>query len=359
MCPKLQRSTLIKLNGNVGSDKALQMSSGSVFSDLSRILPAPKNSRGTLGRSPVQPSNCGSTMDKDKASGLVQPPVLIPHSLAKRQKAKPADIKGKSVSRDDDVDIVRSPPDDNKLQVRAIDDDGTHLDPEDAGPFFTINESKQNILQEDHQDDEDAIPAGDSAKDNVGTATEDPQAGGAEMYYDPNSGYYYDYANGLYYYYDQDRGCYIDARDIYRDQNDPQHMTGSEAGIYKGDNLLQESKIDKADMERLIGRGALKRGEADAIFGAAVKDLSHQSQLAGSGYSDAKSGTDFAAKRAAERRRRETHKIIESDQVDKKKKQKHNIMYLALRAQEQESELKEAHANRKNARKAARSKYGL
>ncbi|KAJ2516458.1 hypothetical protein GGI11_003445 [Coemansia sp. RSA 2049] len=217
----------------------------------------------------------------------------------------------------------------------------------------------KSTLPEDHQYDEDAIPTDNSAKDNIGTSTEDPQAGGVEMYYDPNSGYYYDYASGLYYYYDQDRGCYIDARDIYRGQSDSQHMTGSEAGIYKGDNLLQESKIDKADMERLIGRGALKRGEADAIFGAAVKDLSHQSQLAGSGYSDAKSGTDFAAKRAAERRRRETHKTIESDQVDKKKKQKHNIMYLALQAQEQESELKEAHANRKNARKAARSKYGL
>ncbi|KAJ1798293.1 hypothetical protein LPJ59_002592 [Coemansia sp. RSA 2399] len=174
-----------------------------------------------------------------------------------------------------------------------------------------------------------------------------------EMYYDPSSGYYYDHTSGRYYYYDPDSCRYIDAHTLYQDQNG-EHMTE-----ISGDKPSLESNIDKADIEKLIGRSAFKRGEANAMIGMSVKDLSHRSQLAGSNYSDAKSGAEFAAKRAADMRRRATHTIIEGDAVDKKKKQKHNIMYLALQAQEQESDLKDAHANRKSARKAARSKYGL
>ncbi|KAJ2402620.1 hypothetical protein GGI23_000589, partial [Coemansia sp. RSA 2559] len=168
------------------------------------------------------------------------------------------------------------------------------------------------------------------------------------MYYDPSSGYYYDHTSGRYYYYDPDNCRYIDAHSLYQDQNG-EHMTE-----ITEDKPSLESDIDKADIEKLIGRRAFKRGEANALIGMSVKDLSHRSQLADSNYSDAKSGAEFAAKRAADMRRRATHTIIESDAVDKKKKQKHNIMYLALQAQEQESDLKEAHANRKSARKAAR-----
>ncbi|KAJ1768187.1 hypothetical protein LPJ74_004964 [Coemansia sp. RSA 1843] len=243
-----------------------------------------------------------------------------------------------------------------KSKVDDTDGDDEHLNLQESGSFFTIGESEQAILQRELDANTNSTDVDPDSADHI-IATKD-QTGEIEMYYDPNSGYYYDHTSGLYYYYDPDSSQYIDARSLYQDQND-RHMTEVRSDVHARENPSLGSNIDKADIEKLIGRSAFKRGEASAMIGMAVKDLSHRSQLAGSDYSDAKSGAEFAAKRAAESRRRATHTIIEGDAVGKKKKQKHNIMYLALQAQEQESELKEAHANRKNARKAARSKYGM
>ncbi|KAJ2558306.1 hypothetical protein EV175_000852 [Coemansia sp. RSA 1933] len=244
----------------------------------------------------------------------------------------------------------------NKLSVDDIGDDNDddngdgseHLgQKDDSVPFFTIDASEQGVNASKSAADIES----ESANRSV---TASDQAGEVEMYYDPSSGYYYDHTSGLYYYYDTDSCRYIDARSLYQSESGEQ--IGS---IHTEDKQSLESNIDKADIEKLIGRSAFKRGEANAMIGMAVRDLSHRSQLSGSDYSDSKAGAEFAAKRAAETRRRATHTVIEGESVDKKKKQKHNIMYLALQAQEQESNLKEAHANRKSARKAARSKYGL
>ncbi|KAJ2818208.1 hypothetical protein IWW50_005899, partial [Coemansia erecta] len=66
---------------------------------------------------------------------------------------------------------------------------------------------------------------------------------------------------------------------------------------------------------------------------------------------------EFSAKRALAQQRQSTRRTIAGDEVSRQKKQKHNIMYLAHQAQEQEDTLRERHANRQQAKKAAKAKY--
>ncbi|KAJ1726142.1 hypothetical protein LPJ61_005390, partial [Coemansia biformis] len=94
-----------------------------------------------------------------------------------------------------------------------------------------------------------------------------------------------------------------------------------------------------------------------AALGSGLTTVTQSAQLAGGGYSDAKAAASYSAKRAVERQRLTTRRRIDSDEVGKQKKSKHNIMYLALRAQEQEASLDEAHAQRKASKKAAQARY--
>ncbi|KAJ2910257.1 hypothetical protein GGI21_001058, partial [Coemansia aciculifera] len=173
-----------------------------------------------------------------------------------------------------------------------------------------------------------------------------------ELHYDPNSGYYYNYANERYYYYDAASGEYIDAQALY--SHDDQDSGAGDTG-----DLSAPSRIDQSDLKRLIGRGGLKRGELHEIASAAIKDVSQTTQLHNSGYSDTRMAHELSAKRSAEQQRQVSKHIVVGDDADKKKKKsKNNIMYLALQAQEQGDKLSEAHSNRQRAKKAARAKYG-
>ncbi|KAJ1959757.1 hypothetical protein GGI12_004171 [Dipsacomyces acuminosporus] len=102
----------------------------------------------------------------------------------------------------------------------------------------------------------------------------------------------------------------------------------------------------------------MKRGEGQLALGALLKDVSQDAQLKDSGYSDTKAASEFAAARIVEKHQLSSHSHIASGSVTKKQKQKHNIMYLALQSQEQETKLQESYANRRKAKKAAQSKYG-
>ncbi|KAJ1992597.1 hypothetical protein GGI25_000098 [Coemansia spiralis] len=339
---------------------------GGLFSELSSLLPAPKNSGHMPANKLVHLPDIPSDTGKQLISA--DQPKLIPHSLTKKQKAKASSTSKKNGPNKGIISTNKPAPaeaqqgkDSNSEDIKSIGSNfgDKPLNKQESVPFFTIGGSEPDSGQLQSENEAEAIGDNSTEMGNSSRNTQAQNPQETEMCYDPTSGYYYDYASGIYYYYDPDTASYIDARSLYQEQGSD-HMTGSEA-LRQGDNPSSPSSniIDNADLERLIGRGALKREDAAALIGTAVKDLSQSSLLSGSSYSDIKAGASFASKRAAEKQRHETRRVIDGGEVDKKKKQKHNIMYLALQAQEQESQLQEAHANRKSAKRAARAKYGM
>ncbi|KAJ1936694.1 hypothetical protein EC988_008121, partial [Linderina pennispora] len=115
------------------------------------------------------------------------------------------------------------------------------------------------------------------------------------------------------------------------------------------------SAIDDASLEALIGRGAFRRGEAFGISADAVRDVSQQAQLADTENFDARTAQAAAA---ASSRPRVPHKgAADVDQISKKQKQKHNIMYLAMQSQEQGAQVKAAQAKTRQAKKDRQMRY--
>ncbi|KAJ2160087.1 hypothetical protein GGF46_002545 [Coemansia sp. RSA 552] len=277
-------------------------SGGSMFSELSSMLPAPKNSIQKPQRStPEPPARADSSQ-----------PALIPHSLSARRRL---DSKGKAAATDK---------------------------PDPELPFFTINAPEPEPGPEPdgaHISPDQRRVGGEPGEPTASTIDGAPSQ--LDLIYDPTSGYYYDQTSGVYYHYDQVSSSYVDARAYFNsvDQSPP-----SPADNHR-------------DLEALIGRGELRRGEAHALH--AMASVSRSAQLADAGYSEATAAAELTARHAAAAQRQKTMRHIASSEVDRQKKQKHNIMYLALQAQEQEAQIKDASANRRQARKAARTRYGI
>ncbi|KAJ2608005.1 hypothetical protein H4S08_004614 [Coemansia sp. RSA 1365] len=306
--------------------------SGSLFSELSSILPAPKNKTKPSGTHEHKP---GSAVTSHNNLNAERP--LIPHSISSKRRLK-AKSAAQQIATNPETDINRDKGDDMQIKETTT--------AESSAPFFTIDDA----TRPDNDELEMRADGGD---------IDEPTAlsGYSELIYDPASGYYYDSSNGLYYHYDQANGRYIDARELYPAANQPEHKQAF--GVSKHENPSVPSAIDEAELEGMIGRRELRRGEARfALSGGGVKTISQSMQLSDSGYSDSKAAAEYSAKRAMEQQRHKTRHAIDSDAISKQKKSKHNIMYLALQAQEQEAALKDVHASRKRAKKEARSKYG-
>ncbi|KAJ2852264.1 hypothetical protein IWW36_000407 [Coemansia brasiliensis] len=305
---------------------------GSLFAELSSILPAPKNALPPTSKSQVD-SVKNSTSSRTKPSN--QP--LIPHTVSSKHKAQiKADTKSPV--------IKAAKPDSNLLSTAAVDadKDSNPAADENSEPFFSFG-TDEAVAVEPYQEHDD------SNTDKTSIDKEAYTHAQPSLIYDPTTGYYYDNASGVYYYYDSTSGNYIDAQSLYQATESHAQIPDQQDG--------DPSAIDSKELENLIGRSSLRRGEAQ-LASSSIKAISQSAQLAGSGYSDAKAAAEYSARQAIEQQRRKTRRIISEQEVGQKKKQKHNIMYLAYQAQEQEDELKEAHANRKRARNARRSKYG-
>ncbi|KAJ2866813.1 hypothetical protein GGH94_001289 [Coemansia aciculifera] len=343
------------------SDSSAKRQAGGLFSELLNILPAPKNSRfGTSAVAKATSVSSSVNVDRDEAKPVpVSTPALqslIPHSISSKRRGKMAATstltKGKAAvkvaTRGDNADA------DSGSEPDAADDVVAEAKPavSGSGPFFTIGAAEARA---DELSESEGACVVDLSADNSGTGQTQPQSAGSELHYDPNSGYYYSYANERYYYYDAENGEYVDTQTLYpEDQGEHEPR---EQGTT--DHSSTVSRIDPSDLQRLIGRGALKRGEMQEMATAAIKNVSLAAQLHNSGYSDMRMAAEFSAQRSAEQQRQDSKHIIVGDESDKKKKKsKNNIMYLALQAQEQEAKLKDAHANRQRAKKAARAKYG-
>ncbi|KAJ2442553.1 hypothetical protein GGF42_006915 [Coemansia sp. RSA 2424] len=347
------------------SDGSTKHPAGGLFSELLSILPAPKNSR--LGAPAIaKPGSSGSGsgsggMDRATAKAVTaSKPLtvqsLIPHSISSKRRGKPPATlaKGKAAAN-----VAAQSHGADSGSESESDEAVEEFPAGSSGPFFTIDaaEPKADKLIEGRVAHVVDLPAESCGDDEASGSASMVQAQPttSELHYDPNSGYYYSYVSERYYYYDASSGEYIDAQSLYA--HDSQAL-GSEAPG-NTDDLSDQSRIDQSDLQRLIGRGALKRGEMHEMASAAIRDVSQAAQLQSSGYSDTRMAHEFSAKRSAEQQRQESKHIIVSDEADKKKKKsKNNIMYLALQAQEQDAKLKDAHANRQRAKRAARAKYG-
>ncbi|KAJ2584409.1 hypothetical protein GGH95_000400 [Coemansia sp. RSA 1836] len=345
------------------SDGSTKHPAGGLFSELLSILPAPKNSR--LGAPAIaKPGSSGSdsggidraTAKPVTASKPLTVQSLIPHSISSKRRGKPPATlaKGKAAANV----AARSHGADSGSESES-DEAVEELPAGSSGPFFTIGASEPEAgeLIEGRVAHVVGLPAESCGDDKASGSASMVQAQPAtsELHYDPNSGYYYSYVSERYYYYDAGSSEYIDAQSLYA--HDSQDLGSEDPGSI--DDLSGQSRIDQSDLQRLIGRGALKRGEMHEMASAAIRDVSQSAQLQSSGYSDARMAHEFSAKRSAEQQRQESKHIIVSDEADKKKKKsKNNIMYLALQAQEQDAKLKDAHANRQRAKRAARAKYG-
>ncbi|KAJ2746226.1 hypothetical protein GGI20_001506 [Coemansia sp. BCRC 34301] len=333
--------------------------SGGLLSELLSVLPAPKNSR--LGATAVTglESSSGGSIDRaaTKHAPNPTPPTaqpLVPHSISSKRRGKLAATlaKGKAVAnvatQSCEVD------DDSGSEPDTVDDVAANPLAGNSSPFFTIGgaDAESGVGEPNGG----VVDFSENGKDGSGTAPlGQEQFVASELHYDPNSGYYYSYASERFYYYDADSGEYIDAQSLY--PHGDQELESGDPG--NTDYLSEKSRIDQLELQRLIGRGVLKRGEMHEITSAKIKDVSQSAQLRNSGYSDAQMAQELSLKRSAEQQRHESKHIIVGDETEKrKKKSKNNIMYLALQAQEQEAKLKDAHANRQRAKKAARAKYG-
>ncbi|KAJ1758317.1 hypothetical protein LPJ62_003816 [Coemansia sp. RSA 2167] len=289
----------------------------SVFAELSSMMPAPKNTKLPAKQQPAQDKSTASSLPK--SDGL-----LIPHSLANKRKSKAKPVvsqpKTPTVQSADSTDA-----DGDSKPSHVIDK-----------PFFTFG--GDIVADSAHHDD-----SGDYEEIEGQGVIDKPETGDRQlgMVYDPTSGYYYDSASGAYYYFDPNTNSYVDAQSLFE-------SPAADSRTLHEDDLRS---IDNQELEQLIGRRELRRGEASM---GAIKTVSRETQLAGSGYSDAQAAAEYSAKRAQAHR---PGHIIAGD-VSKQKKQKHNIMYLAHQAQEQGDVLRERHANRQQAKKAAKSKYG-
>ncbi|KAJ2858554.1 hypothetical protein J3B02_000144 [Coemansia erecta] len=353
-----------------------------MFSDLSQFLPAPKNAAHAKASRSVSKA----AEDEDEESGVKdslslsaaspmamtsKPQItLVPHSISKKQRSKiPAtlaeSVSAKSIkltgnSPKSTADICDNA---NAADIAEASNEAGDIDDQKSEsttatkkvhiidqPFFTINASDQMsgdnpmakvalaIDNDDGYDDQYQSESNNNNNNQPSTADAGP-----ELHYDPTSGYYYDYVSGTYYYYDPKSQTYIDAKDLLESSSQ---------------NRVADVDPSDSDILNLIGRRGVRRGELEAVLNAPVKHVSQSAQLENSGYSDAKAAAEFAAKQWSENKRNKTQTLIDADTIDKKKRQKHNIMYLALQAQEQEETLKETFANRKRSKKEARSKYG-
>ncbi|KAJ2497776.1 hypothetical protein GGH96_004828 [Coemansia sp. RSA 1972] len=289
----------------------------SVFAELSSMMPAPKNTKLPTKQQPAQDKSTTSLLPK--SDGL-----LIPHSLASKRKSKAKPVvsqpKTPTVQSADSTDF-----DGDSKAAHAIDK-----------PFFTFG--GDIVADSAHYDD-----AGDYEEIEGHGVIDKPETADQQlsMVYDPTSGYYYDSVSGTYYYFDPNTNSYVDAQSLF------ESPAADSRTLHDDDHR----SIDSQELEQLIGRRELRRGEA---YMGAIKTVSREIQLAGSGYSDAQAAAEYSAKRA------QAHMpghIVAGD-VSKQKKQKHNIMYLAHQAQAQGDVLRERHANRQQAKKAAKSKYG-
>ncbi|KAJ2356606.1 hypothetical protein GGF43_001960 [Coemansia sp. RSA 2618] len=294
------------------------------------MLPAPKNVRPLVKQQPAPTKSadiveCAASSPQPKSDDRA----LIPHSLSNKRKSKSKPVSARlEVPKQQSGDTAN--PDANTIEIAQIDE-----------PFFTFAaDEPSDTAHCDEPDDYEQISE-PAAIDRQTSG--DLQAG---LVYDPTSGYYYDTRSGVYYYFDPQSGSYIDAQTLY-DSAAPASSTP-----HAGD----AQAVDELEIEKLIGRGGMRRGEA-SIAGT-IKTVSQTSQLADSGYSDVRAGAEFSAKRALAQQRQSTRRTIAGDEVSRQKKQKHNIMYLAHQAQEQEDTLRERHANRQQAKKAAKAKYG-
>ncbi|KAJ2081769.1 hypothetical protein H4R24_002094 [Coemansia sp. RSA 988] len=312
---------------------------GSLFSELSSILPAPKNRTKTSGTQQTKPGNVVTSH-----SHLAAERPLIPHSISSKRRLKSKSAAESTVANPKPGDSDRD--DDDRDRDEDVQAKATTMTAEGSASFFTIDDgTRSDNTQPEIRTDDVNIDGPASL------AAYQP-----ELIYDPASGYYYDSSSGLYYYYDQANERYVDSRELYPTGDQADYKQVSQ--MTKGETP-STSTIDEAELEGIIGRRELRRGEARiALSGGGVKTVTQSMQLLDSGYSDAKAAAEFSAKRAMEKQRQKTRRAIDSDAVSKQKKSKHNIMYLALQAQEQEDALKDVHANRKRAKKEARSKYG-
>ncbi|KAJ1895018.1 hypothetical protein LPJ66_004841 [Kickxella alabastrina] len=358
-------ATSTETNANTNSDPetdtpadSAKRSSSGLFSELSSLLPAPKN----LSKGPALSSQAVSNMPLSAHAVDVtpkpefaqqKPQALIPHSLSNRRKGKTTAIAARSfkapISSGAAVEAgYEGAGDTSRKQPQNLVEGESF-----SGPFFTIDAdgpTEVNNFKTDN-DINEGLASNNANQGNQAAHT------APELYYDPTSGYYYDYVSGLYYFYDAASKTYIDARNIAPSDNHEHGVHGLEPGN-NGDPSISDSGIAKHDIGQMIGRKGLRRGEMHAMFSGPVKHVSQSTQLQNSGYSDTRAAAEFSVKRSAEQKRRQTQTVIDSSEVDKKKKQKHNIMFLALQAQEQETKLKEAHASRQRSKKAARAKYG-
>ncbi|KAJ2767066.1 hypothetical protein IWQ56_003472 [Coemansia nantahalensis] len=282
------------------------------------MLPAPKNS----GRP-------AATSSPQQAPAQADRP-LIPHSLANKRRAK-AKPSGQHGTTQPSAATGADRP------ARATDagsgSEDVQTDPTGGAPFFTIGEAAASEIERPGETAGVADAEETGAPDINDTHT--------NMVYDPTSGYYYDTGSGAYYFYDTERGEFVDARAHY-------------SGSMQDSDEPAAPTVGSADLEKL-----LRRGELGAAAGAAIATVSQAAQLAAGGYSDARAAADYSARRTAEQQRQTTRRRIDGDEIGKQKKHKHNIMYLALQAQEQEASLNEAHARHKATKKAARARYGL
>ncbi|KAJ2470647.1 hypothetical protein GGI02_002789 [Coemansia sp. RSA 2322] len=320
----------------------VQRPASSMFSQLSSILPAPKNARAST-LDTKRPKGDGVVLAKPQTQAA-QP--MVPHSLTNKRKRPAASVKDKGVNECTTAAQDDKECDENVNDSEDVVDGAARLQPEgeSLAPFFTIDaaefetgDASKPCTTEDPEllDDSSDRNRHDNSQTQQGSLE-------AELHYDPSSGYYYSYTSGLYYYYDADNGTYVDAQTLHPADDQP----------------AASQSIDQSGLRQLLERGAIKRGDMQAIAGASIKDVSQSTQLQGSGYSDSKAALDFVVKQTWQQRHQESKHIIGADGIDKKKKSKNNIMYLAFQAQEQDTKLKEAHANRQRAKKAARAKYG-
>ncbi|KAJ2398084.1 hypothetical protein GGI05_000300 [Coemansia sp. RSA 2603] len=308
-------------SSSTSSSMPAESSGGGMFAELSRILPPPKHAAASMTTG-LSKNSTSNQVSKTAQTTNTQPRSLIPHSISKRQKSKPEKL-------------TQTESTESKSAISS-------------GPFFTIDATDEYVYDES------------LARETQDTEAPSQRNDGTEpdLHYDPTSGYYYDYVSGTYYHFDPETQSYIDARSLF-DARD--NVAGEDKN--SGDNGDQSdslSGISKADLQHMIGgRGGMRRDEIQAMLKAPVKQVTQSAQLQDSGYSDTKAAADFSTKQWSEQKRKQTQGTIDADNVDRKKKQKHNIMYLALQAQENEVALKEASASRQRSKKAARARYGM
>ncbi|KAJ2491001.1 hypothetical protein IWW37_002667 [Coemansia sp. RSA 2050] len=331
------------------SDSSAKRQAGGMFSELLSILPAPKNSRSNA---PAGAKADSVGVDGDAAKPAPTPTLqsLIPHSISSKRRGRMAastPAKGNATAtaatRSDSTDNI------SEGESDVVDDvkDEARSPVSGSDPFFTIG----TVATRAEEPNESAsVSAVDLPADSITTNQTQAQSTASELVYDPNSGYYYSYTSERYYYYDAENGEYVDAQALYSEEQEEREEQEAPATV---------SRIDPSDLKKLIGRGALKRGEIQEMATAVIKDVSLAGQLHNSGYSDTRMATEFSAQRSAEQQQQASKHIVVGDEADRrKKKSKNNIMYLALQAQEQGAKLKDAHANRQRAKKEARAKYG-